>query len=58
MQSVDLNPIELVCDKFDRKVRAKQASSVAHLGRLLQESWAELTSIYLQSLVERNRESV
>ena len=52
-QSADLNPIELVWDELDQKVRAKQPTSAAHLGQHLQESWAELSSIYLQSLEER-----
>ena len=52
-QSADLNLIELVWDEFDRKVRAKQSISVTHIWQLLQESWKELSSIYLQSLVER-----
>ena len=47
-QSVDLNPIEL-----DQKVRAKQPKSVAYIWKLLQECWAELSSVYLQSLAER-----
>ena len=50
VQSVDLNPIELVWDELHWKVRAKQPTSVAHF---LKESWAELFSVYLQSLVER-----
>ena len=37
-QSVDLNPIELMWDELDRKVRAKQSTSVAHFWQLLQES--------------------
>ena len=53
VQSVDLNPIKLAWDEPDRKVRAKQRTSVAHLWQLLQESWVELSSIYCQSLVER-----
>ena len=52
-QSVDLNPIELVWDELDWKVRAEQPTSVAHLWKFLQESWAELSSVYFQSLVER-----
>ena len=37
-QSTDLNPIELVCDEIDRKVRAKQPASAVHLRQLLEES--------------------
>ena len=40
-------------DELDWKVIAKQATSAAHLWQLLQESWAELFSIYFQSLMER-----
>ena len=50
--SVDLKHIELVWDELDRKVRTKQPTSAAHLWPLLQESYAELSSVYLQSLVE------
>ena len=39
-----LNPIELVWDELDWQVKAKQLTSAGHLGRLLQESWAELLS--------------
>ena len=52
-QLADLNPIELVWVGLVWKVRAKQPTSMAHLWQLLQESWAELSSVYLQSLVER-----
>ena len=40
-------------DELDRKVRAKQPTSAAHLWQVLQESWAELSSVDLQFLVER-----
>ena len=60
-QSADLNLTQLVWDKFDLKGRAKQLTNTAPLWqilqklkiKLLQESWAELSSVYLQSLVER-----
>ena len=38
VQLEDLNPIELVSDELDRKVRTKQSTRVAHLWQLLQES--------------------
>ena len=47
-QSADLNPIELVYDEHDQKVRAKQSTRAAHLWQLLQESWEKLSSVYLQ----------
>ena len=46
-QSADLNTIELVWDELDQKVRAKQPTSAAYLWLLLQEKWAELSSVYL-----------
>ena len=49
----DLNPIELVWDELDQKVRTKQATSAVYLWHLLQQSWAEQSSVYVQSLVER-----
>ena len=52
-QSADLKPIELVWDELDWKIRAKQPTNVTHLWCFLQESWVELSSVYLQSLVER-----
>ena len=52
-QSADLNPIELVWGELDGKVRAKQVMGAAYLWHLLQESWSELSSVSLQSLVER-----
>ena len=53
VQSGDLNPIGLVWNELDWKVRAKQPPSTAYFWQLLQESWEELSSIYRQSLVER-----
>ena len=51
--SAVFNPIELVWDELDEKVRAKQAAIAAHLRQLLRENRAELSLIYPQSLVER-----
>ena len=53
-QSPDLNPIELVCDELDRRVKAKQPTSATHsLWELLQQCWEELSEQYLISIVER-----
>ena len=49
-QSADLIPTELMWDELDWKVRTKPSTSVTHLW---QENWAELSSVYLQSLVEK-----
>ena len=43
VQSADLNPIGLVSDQLEWKVRAQQPTSSAHLWQPLQESRAELT---------------
>ena len=52
-QSPDLNPIELVWDEMDRRVKAKQPTSATHLWELLQQTWEELSEEYLISIVER-----
>ena len=38
---------------WQKKNRVKQPTSADHLWQLLQDIWAELSSVYLQSLVER-----
>ena len=52
-QSPDLNPIELVWDELDRRVKSKQPTSETHLGELLQQRWEELSEQYLISIAER-----
>ena len=51
---MDLNPIELVWDEVEWKVRAKQSTSVAHFWQFLQESWAGLFSVYLHFFGGKN----
>ena len=46
-QSPDLNPIELVWDELDRRVKAKQLTSAT------QQCWEELSEQYLISIVEK-----
>ena len=53
VQPADSNTIELVWDELERKVKTRQPTSAAQLLQLLHESWAELSSVKLQSLVER-----
>ena len=53
MTSANLNTTELVWEDHDQKFRAKQLTNKAHLKLTLQEIWAELSSVYLQTLVER-----
>ena len=45
-QSADLHPIEMVSGELDRKVRAKQPTSVAQLWPFWQENWAELSLVF------------
>lgn len=52
-QSPDCNPIELVWDELDRRVKKRQPSSADTLWTLLQEEWQNITGEYLLSLVER-----
>ena len=52
-QSPDLNPIEVVWDELDRRVKAKQPTSATHLWELLQQWWEELSEQYLISIVQR-----
>ena len=52
-QSPDLNPIELVRDKLDRRAKAKQPTSDVYLWKLLQESWKNILGDYLVKLVNR-----
>ena len=52
-QSPGINPIKLVWDELDRRVKAKQPTSATHLWELLQQCWEELSEQYLISIVER-----
>ncbi|MDW1631377.1 transposase, partial [Vibrio sp. Y176] len=52
-QSPDLNPIELVWDELDRKVKNKQPTSAANLYEMLTEAWEEISSDYLMKLIAR-----
>ena len=47
-QSPDLNPIEMVWDKLDRRVKEKQRTSAQHIWELLQDC-----KTFLVKLVER-----
>ena len=53
VQSPELNPIELVWDEMDRRVKAKQPTSATHLWELLQQCWEELSEQYLIFIGER-----
>ena len=53
MQSADENSIELVWDKLDQKEIAQQLTVLLTSGNSCRKAGAELSSVYLQSLVER-----
>ena len=49
-QSPDLNPIELLWDKLDRKMRPMNQNQ---LWEFLQVSWIEISTLTLKKLIER-----
>lgn len=52
-QSPDSNPIELLWDELDRKVRSMRPTSESHLWECLQRAWNNIELETLQKLVER-----
>ena len=52
-QSPDLNPIEMVWDELDRRVKKKQPTSVQHMWELLQNFFKSIPGDYLRKLAER-----
>ena len=52
-QSPDLNPIKLLWDGLDRKVKAKNNTNLPQLFENLQTAWREITTETLVKLVER-----
>ena len=42
LQSPDLNPIEMVWDELDRRVKEKQPTSAQHMWELLQDCWKSI----------------
>jgi len=52
-QSPDLNPIELLWDELDRRVRRVCLTSQEHLWEILQKAWSEIPNSVLEKLVER-----
>ena len=41
-QSPDLNPIEMVWDELDRRVKEKQPTIAHHMWELLQDCWKSI----------------
>lgn len=52
-QSPDLNPIELLWDELDRKIRIKGPTSKTHLWQVLKEAWSEIQPETLEKLTNR-----
>ena len=52
-QSPDLNPVQLVWDEMDCRVRAKRPTSAQHLWKLLQGCWKTISGDDLMRLIER-----
>lgn len=52
-QSPDLNPIELLWEELDRRVRKICPISAEHLWDILQKEWKAIPSSVIEKLVER-----
>lgn len=52
------NPIELVWDELERRVKAKQPTSVIHLWEFLQQIWEELSEELFDFYCRKNAMSV
>uniref|UniRef100_A0AAX7SD51 Tc1-like transposase DDE domain-containing protein n=1 Tax=Astatotilapia calliptera TaxID=8154 RepID=A0AAX7SD51_ASTCA len=52
-QSPDLNPVEMVWNEMERRVKAKGPTSAQHLWELLQDCWETISGDDLMKLMER-----
>ena len=52
-QSHDLNPVAMVWDELDCRVKEKQPTSAQHMWKLLQDCWKSIPGDFLMKLVER-----
>ena len=52
-QSPDLNPIEMVWDEIDCRMKAKGPTSAQHLWELRQDCWKTISGDDLMKLIER-----
>ena len=57
-ESFTLNPVEMVWDELDRRVKAKQPTSAQHLWELLQDCWKTISGDYLMNLIIKRRSEV
>lgn len=56
LQSPDLNPLEMVWDKFDCRVKENHTISAQHLWEQIQDSWKTIPGNNLMKLIERVQE--
>ena len=54
-QSPDLNPIEMVWDQLDRRVKENQPTSAQLLWEVLQDGWKTIPGDYIMKLIEKPR---
>ena len=52
-QSPHLNPMEMIWDEMDCRVKAKGPTSAQHLWELLQDCWKTISGGFLMKLIER-----
>ena len=52
-QSPDLNPIKMVWDEMDRRLKAKGPTSAQHLWELPQDCWKTISGDDLMKVIER-----
>ena len=52
-QSPNLNPVEMVWDELDLRIKEKQPASAQHLWELLQDCWKTVPGDYPITLIER-----
>ena len=52
-QSPDLNPIELLWDELDRKIRTVCPTSKFHLWNIIEQEWNNIQKETIRKLIER-----
>ena len=52
-QSPDLNPIELLWDELDRKIRTVCPTSKSHLWNIIEQEWNNMQKETIRKLIER-----
>ena len=52
-QSPDLNPIELLWDELDRKIRTVCPRSKSHLWNIIGQEWNNIQKETIRKLIER-----